>query len=288
MNLLFSINKNCTDLLLNCMWSIAENGGAECYTAYILHSDLQWTQQKTIRSSVPSNMRCDFICVPEDLFDGFPETKRYPQQIYYRLAAAQLLPPDTDRVLYLDVDTVVINSLVELYRTDFEGNMFVACTHTKKFLSFVNQLRLDVDDDVSYINTGVLLMNLPVMREELHLEDIQNYALDKRNVLILPDQDILTALYGHRVKIADTLKYNISDRDIEFHNLNPANCRIDADWVRQNTSIIHYYGRNKPWRPHYRGVLDVFYKEQKIITHSKTPKADSFGENTSQGGDTDV
>ena len=30
---------------------------------------------------------CHFIEVPDDLFEGFPTTKRYPHQIYYRLAA---------------------------------------------------------------------------------------------------------------------------------------------------------------------------------------------------------
>ena len=40
MNLLFSIDQNCSTLLLNCMNSISKNGGAEQYDAYILHSDL--------------------------------------------------------------------------------------------------------------------------------------------------------------------------------------------------------------------------------------------------------
>ena len=262
MNLLFSIDKNCIGLLLNCMQSIAENGGEESYIAYILNSDLSMADRAAISFSAPPAIECRFVAVPEEMFDGFPETGRYPRQIYYRLAAAQLLPEDTDRVLYLDVDTMVINPLAELYETDFEDNIIVACTHTKGLLTYINQLRLDVDDDVSYVNTGVLLMNLPLMRKELDIGAIQKYALENRNFLILPDQDILTALYGRRVKIVDTLKYNLSDRDIEFHNLNPTNFRIDLDWVRKNTVIIHYYGRNKPWKDNYKGILGTFYYQQ--------------------------
>ena len=33
--------------------------------------------------------------------------------------------------------------------------------------------------------------------------------------------------------------------------------------MRQNTVIIHYCGRNKPWKPGYVGILDVFYRELK-------------------------
>lgn len=36
---------------------------------------------------------------------------------------------------------------------------------------------------------------------------------------------------------------------------------VDLDWVRAHTVIIHYCGRLKPWKPHYVGVLDVFYHE---------------------------
>ena len=269
MNLLFSIDRTCIDLLLNCMYSIAENGGAETYNAYILHSDLNEADQEKIHTLAPSNVHCEFIVVPEDFFSGFPETKRYPKQIYYRLAAAQLLPGMIERVLYLDVDTLIINSLSDLYEMDFEDNIFMACTHTKKFLSFLNQLRLDVGEGVPYINTGVMMMNLPLMRAEVKLEEIQSYAIEHKNVLILPDQDILTALYGHRVKLVDALKYNLSDRDIEFHNADPTTRKLDLNWVRKNTAIVHFYGRNKPWKEYYRGILGVLYEEQQLRNNWK-------------------
>lgn len=36
---------------------------------------------------------------------------------------------------------------------------------------------------------------------------------------------------------------------------------ISLDWIRQNTVIVHYYGKNKPWKKDYKGFLDVFYHE---------------------------
>ena len=36
---------------------------------------------------------------------------------------------------------------------------------------------------------------------------------------------------------------------------------MNIDWVRQHSVIIHYCGRNKPWKASYIGVLDIFYKE---------------------------
>ena len=262
MNLLFSIDQKCSALLLNCIKSIAENGGAETYDAYILHSDLQHEVQNKIRLLAPDTVTCHFITVPDELFAGFPETKRYPKQIYFRLAAAELLPSHLERILYLDVDTLVINSLEPLYASDFENNLFLACTHTNKFLERVNQVRLRADAGAPYINTGVILMNLSLMRKEVNIEDMQAYVRRKKSTLILPDQDILTALYGHRVKLINPLKYNMSDWEIFWHNVTFAKHKIDLAWVREHTVIVHYYGRNKPWNDTYRGILGVLYTEQ--------------------------
>lgn len=261
MNLLFAINRSFRPLLLSCLHSIALRGGADGYDAYILHSDLLPEDEASIAAAVDSGITCHFIPVPTELFEGFPETKRYPVQIYYRLAAPHVLPEDLERILYLDVDTVVINSLQPLYEIDFGENLFAACTHTRAFLEKFNQLRLNIDKDVPYINTGIMMMNLPLLRRQLDLDAIREYGLEHQYQLMLPDQDILTALYGDKVKIVDTLRYNLSDRTLNFYNADPLKENLDLDWVRKNAVVIHYFGKNKPWKPHYKGVLDVFYQE---------------------------
>lgn len=263
MNLLFSINKKCISLLQTCMWSVWKNGGAEKYHIYVFHTDLGEKEMKYIMETLPEGIDWNFIYVPEELFADFVTTKRYPKEIYYRLAAPYLLPESLDRVLYMDVDTVVINSLMDLYQTDFEGNYFMGCTNTKVPLQKFNQVRLgiDVEKDVPYINTGVLMMNLPLLRENLNFEDICEFSEKKKQMLILPDQDILTALYGEHVKLIDNLRYNLSDRTLLAYNAAPQKDNVDEVWVRKNTSIIHYFGRNKPWKKKYIGILDVFYEE---------------------------
>ena len=263
MNLLFSINRGCVHLLQSCLKSIEQKGGAESYEVYVLHSDLTTEDKMTVLATGLKGMQYHFVSVPEELFKGFPVTKRYPEQIYYRLAAPLLLPEHLDRILYLDVDTIIINSLQTLYESDFGDDWFMACTNTGENLTRLNRIRLgvDVDDDVPYVNTGVLLMNLEQLRIHLKLEDIQAYAQDKKKILILPDQDILTALYGDHVKILERMVYNLSDRTLIAHNADLRNTRVDLEWVRKYAVIIHYFGRNKPWHDVYAGILDVFYHE---------------------------
>ncbi len=106
-----------------------------------------------------------------------------------------------------------------------------------------------------------MLMNLDLLRKEQTLKSVFDYVRKKGKYFILPDQDIITAVYGDRVKLVDTYKYNLSDRLIAINNVKPSNTYIDLSWVKENTVIIHYYGDNKPWRARYIGILDIFYKE---------------------------
>lgn len=274
MNLLFCINHNVLGEFGSCLKSIVLHGGFTHYDVYVLHSALEASTCEAIRTDFGKDMTFHFISVPDVLFSGFPVTDRYPKEIYYRLAAPQLLPEQLERILYLDVDTLVINSLQELYETDFQGNYYAGCTHTKGFLTKVNQSRLNADKKSAYINTGVLLMNLPVLRKKLNLNEIREYVQDNEKALILPDQDILSALYGNKVLLLDTLRFNLSDRIMNMHNAEHWHHKIDTDWVAKNTSVIHYCGTNKPWNRDYMGKLGVFYHEllPNKLTSSKFQK----------------
>lgn len=49
--------------------------------------------------------------------------------------------------------------------------------------------------------------------------------------------------------------------------------RLTLDWVRQNTVVVHYLGKPKPWQKNYIGPLGVFYKEELALTQAGTKEA---------------
>lgn len=91
--------------------------------------------------------------------------------------------------------------------------------------------------------------------------EICAFANEKKRALFLPDQDILTALYGDHVKLLDSLRYNLSDRGLALHNAESQKEKLGIEWVRKNSVIVHYCGKSKPWKEHYHGPLGVFYQE---------------------------
>jgi len=261
MNLLYCVDYHVLGIFLCSLRSIVLHGGYEHYDVYVLHSCFDEKMEAAINHDFKGIMTFHFIRVPDTLFTEFPETDRYPKEIYYRLIAPQFLPDKMERILYLDADTIVINSLKSLYETDFEDNYFAGCTHAKQFLTKINQSRLHTDKASAYINTGVLLYNLPLLREYVSFQEIRKYVVYNAKKLILPDQDILSSLYGDKVKLLDTMRYNLSDRVLHQYNAIHWYHKINLDWIRENTVIVHYCGTNKPWHQDYIGKLGVFYQE---------------------------
>lgn len=253
--------------VINCIRSIVRFPSEDGYDIYILHSDIQEQDQAYFTMQIENkDIRIHFQFVDSAVFMPFPESDRYPRLIYYRIFAASLLPTDVERILYLDGDTIVINPLDELYNMNFEGNYFLACTHVKKFLNKVNQYRLGMEEESTYINSGVMLMNLKELREKQNIKEVMSFVKKRKRYLALPDQDIITALYGKKTGILDTMKYNLSDRMISVYNADLSHQKIDLEWIRENAVIIHYYGKQKPWKKPYLGILDVFYQELKKET----------------------
>lgn len=260
MNLLFCVNQGYVELLQMCLTSVVRHGGESRYEAYILHSDLPEQIREEISSRAGERVHCHFLPVEASLFAGLPESRRYPRQIYYRLAAPLLLPPELDRILYLDVDTLVINPLAPLYHMDFQGNYYIACTHVRRALTRLNARRLRVAQNVPYVNTGVMMLNLQALRENLTMEALSR-AAEQIDSFLLPDQDLLTVLHGDKILLADTQRYNLSDRILNVYNASHPRAPHDLDWVRGNTVILHFCGKNRPWNQGYVGKLGVFFRE---------------------------
>lgn len=261
LNLLFTVDRGYVSQLLLCLRSIVRFPTPGGYDIAVLHSSLTGADMDALRALEEPDCRFHFISVDERAFQGFPETERYPKEMYYRILAADYLPPEWTRALYLDPDIVVIRPLDALYGIEMGDNLFVATTHVRAFLTQLNAHRLHMDRPAPYINTGVLLLNLPAMRESIRQEHLRAFIAAHGDAMTLPDQDVVTALYGQRVQLVDALRYNLSDRVLAFYNARHPEERRGLDWVRENAVIIHYCGANKPWKPHYIGMLDCFYHE---------------------------
>lgn len=258
--ILVTINKNYIPPLVVMLRSLLRAEPEAEFSVYILHSSLDGSDIQRIELGVGSR-RCSIhaILAEDTLLEDAPVTVRYPKEMYYRIFAARFLPEHLDRILYLDPDLVAINSIRPLFEMQMDEYLFAAASHVKGPIQKINEMRLAMEECTPYINTGVMLMNLKNLRREQDYGQVYQYIQKYRKRLLLPDQDVISGLYASRILPLDPYLYNMTER--LFLLRADAQCWRNLDWVRSNTIIIHYCGRNKPWKKNYKGKLDVFWLE---------------------------
>ncbi len=240
--------------------SLLINNPEERIEVWLLHSGIPQENLSDLESYLKSrDVVLHPIFINRNLFENAPIKKRYPQEMYYRLLAPHLLPDSLDKILYLDPDILIINPLRDLWDMDLKGNTFAAASHTNmtEIPNDVNRVRLKTTHD--YYNTGVMMIDLAKARALVKPEDIYRYVEESSIRLMLPDQDIFNALYG-----ADTLEINDVIWNYDVRNYSDYLFRStgihDIDWVMENTAILHFCGRNKPWKPGYSRRFGLLYK----------------------------
>ena len=260
-HILVTLDRNYLKVLSVMLYSLSQSDPEGVYTVYVVNNTLTEEDFASLSALLPRTELVN-VQVPEDLLQNAPVSDRYPTEMYYRLFAARYLPQQLERILYLDPDLVVLHSLRSLYQIDFDGKLFAAASHIEsRTFRELNRRRLHLSEHAKYLNSGVMMMNLALLRKESP-QTILDYIQSHKATLLLPDQDVLNALYADRTVPLDPLVYNLGEKYLRLKNLHlPPAEKLTLDWVRSNTAIVHYYGRNKPWKEHYRGSLGIFYHE---------------------------
>ena len=260
-HILVTLDRNYLKVLSVMLYSLSQSDPEGVYTVYVVNNTLTEEDFASLSALLPRTELVN-VRVPEDLLQNAPVSDRYPTEMYYRLFAARYLPQQLERILYLDPDLVVLHSLRSLYQIDFDSKLFAAASHIEsRTFRELNRRRLHLSEHAKYLNSGVMMMNLALLRKEPP-QTIIDYIQSHKATLLLPDQDVLNALYADRTVPLDPLVYNLGEKYLRLKNLHlPPQEKLTLDWVRSNTAIVHYYGRNKPWKEHYRGSLGIFYHE---------------------------
>lgn len=273
-DLLVSLDENYLPQLRVMLYSASLNNPGVHFRVFLLHRGFSTELLSSLSRQLEAlDMELRAIRVDERLFENAPVMKQYPQEMYYRLLAAQLLPEDMDRIIYLDPDILVINPLTPLWRLDMGSKLFAAAAHTgmTELANNVNRLRLGTERD--YFNSGVLLIDLARCRAEVNPEEIFSYVSEHAEELLLPDQDILNALYSSRILELDDALWNYDARNFKNY-LMRSNGAADMEWVIENTAVLHFCGRAKPWKPHYRHRFGMLYLHYEQLTRRALPELD--------------
>ncbi|MEX2805644.1 glycosyltransferase family 8 protein [Streptococcus sp. H31] len=267
LNLLYSIDDSYVDQFKVTLFSVWQNATVKNMAVYVLQKKLLHRNNEITDFCRQLGLAYFPVVIGEEAFEDAPTTNRYPETIYYRLLAHEYLPEHLDRILYMDADILCLNDIIPLYRLDLSDKLFAAASHTSdtNIPELVNKLRLRNFESEGYFNSGVLLMNLELGRQEVRRQDILSYIEKNSLLLFLPDQDILNALYGHKTLLIPDQIYNYDAR-YNILYFTRSSGKWDLDWVIEHTVFLHFCGRDKPWKKDYRGRYSALYKHYQHLT----------------------
>ncbi|QIL49996.1 glycosyltransferase family 8 protein [Weissella coleopterorum] len=268
-NLLVTLDENYLPYLKVMLFSLHQNNLDQHFDLWLFHEKID-SQQLTQLSLLVERLAVTLhaVQISGQLFKNAPTVERYPREMYFRLACGNLLPQNVKRVIYLDPDILVINSVRPLWELDLQGNVFAAAVHAglTNIAKSINNIRLQTTK--SYFNSGVLLIDVERARKIVKLEDIYQTIRKYGDYLLLPDQDVMNHLYSHvTLEIPEEIwNYDTRQSNIYFtRHVDTFNMR----WVAQNTVFLHFCGKPKPWSTrnnsrfgflylHYQQLLQKF------------------------------
>lgn len=248
----------------------ANHPNNEELTFHVLYRDLPEDEIKKVCAFAESHHQiAHFIEFDEEKYAPVMKkffSLRWPVQNMYALFAHDMLPADVDRVLSLDIDTVVNGDLTELFAQDFDDCYLIATPETNRadnepeedFAEF--KYYFDGIDRAKaakglYFNAGVLMFNLEKFRRDgvdvsYYLNAIGGDSAEN----IFFDQGILNLTFGDKTKYLTTCRYNyrISFSAIGYYdkdNNRYYDKRRYSYVPVENVKIIHYNGfvGTKPW-----------------------------------------
>jgi lipopolysaccharide biosynthesis glycosyltransferase len=256
--------------------SVVANAGALDVRVHYLHSPRFEPAWRDKLASVASGI--EFHEIADDRVADLREQEPFTRAMWFRIFLPELLPAEP-RVLYLDVDTLAVDSLEPLWRTDLADDYVGAVTNVLQHDHLHRPAELGLADAESYFNSGVLLINLEAWRRDGIAERLHDYAVRNAEWLAWPDQDALNVVLGAR-RTRLHPRWNAMNSVLEWDSAKDVLPPDQVDEARRSPAIRHFEGPsvNKPW--HYacrREHRDLYFEHRratpwpKVAIEGRTP-----------------
>ncbi len=200
------------------------------------------TQKKLLTLSIPKKCHIKLVEFDRNKLEPLPLIGKYSKDIYLRLWVDEYFKDIAcDKVLYLDADTIVVNPLDDIINLDMGNNLIAAVDIPDS----TSHNRCHLPKDKGYFNSGVLLFNVNLWRDEACLDQIISFLNENKEIALNPDQDALNGLFFDR---RITLNHTFNAISPFFRKKGfPSIGNRELAEIRQNVTIVHFNGRSRPW-----------------------------------------
>ena len=205
-------------------------------------------------------------------------SKRWPPAVLIPLFIPWMIE---EKCIFLDADTLILHDISELYNTNLNGCLIGACcefgqanryykyfssipktlslskqtSRKDVFLQEMKRLEFSIEDMITkYFNSGVVLMDVSMIRRADPNQDLMNIELARKHWDALPDQNRLNEFFKGKTHYLE-LKWNVyKDYNILDLCWLPSELRSEIIQATRNPGLLHFTNvfRRKSWnRPWY-------------------------------------
>lgn len=164
---------------------------------------------------------------------------------YLKLFAFNLLPDKVERIFFIDSDTVVVGSLLEIVDIDMKGYMIGA---VRDGITQPYKVALGYDENDSWFNMGVMLVDVNKWKTEGAQTKVIE-QLKKRKAYVAVDQDLLNITQHNNIMTLHP-KYNATPhhyvyKDEDFLKALPQKGFYDLKTLKeaQENPVIRHFER---------------------------------------------
>lgn len=209
---------------------LANSKADEDIFIYILDGNIsELSKSKILSLKSIKDCSIEFVEVNEKDFEDYKNIPNHDYisiSTYFRLKLATLLP-EIDKIIYLDCDVIVCESLKELYNLNLGNNIFGG----------VLDIDLRLRNNPKYVNAGVLLMDLTKVRQYGIENQFLEYTQKNWQNIQLGDQGVINDVLRDKI-LNIPEKFNVQSE-----------CYIRRSTFTKAPVIVHFIGGKKPW--HY-------------------------------------
>lgn len=260
MNLVCSIDDNYVQHCCAMLTSFFTNNHSEEHVVHLLTEGLTEKNKDIIRCLVTSyHGEFFYYVVDSQMLAACPirEEDHLTIATYYRLLMADILPQQLDKILYLDCDIIINDSIKEFWDTPLDGYALAAIEELGCSLPDVYE-RLGYNRRYGYFNAGVLLVNLDYWRKCHLTQCFLEYVSHNFSRLKSHDQDVLNALL-HDKCLHVSYEWNVEEAFYHYSVMK----RLKHDKVLKSIlchpKILHYTWKPKPWEVHCKHPFRIKY-----------------------------
>ena len=277
MDILYASDDNYAEIAAISIASLLENNKeAESIRFFIFDDSLSSLNKEKLSGLITKYSReIVFIAVPdiEKLVGIKLDVVYWSLIIFARLFSASLLPPDVEKIIYLDCDTLIRGPLSPLWDEDLEDNLAGGC---EDGIPVAHKKKVFLKESDIYVNSGVMLINIKEWRNMGIEKKFIDFLLLFDGKLRYPDQDVLNGVMGGKIKLISPV-YNSISYYFEYNpelliraNITDYYPADELEKAKNAPVIVHFAGAGrKPWT---LGNVHI-YQDEYIKYRNMTPWA---------------